>query len=59
MENEEQLWQDPDWNCPSCGFVNRAVRERCRNFNCGKHVDELFPGEGVVVGCFVVAGESK
>lgn len=32
---QEQLWKDPDWNCPQCGFVNRAIRSRCRNFQCG------------------------
>lgn len=30
---EEQLWKDPDWTCPSCQFVNKAIREKCRN--CG------------------------
>jgi hypothetical protein len=32
---EEQLWKDPPWTCPRCGFVNLAIRERCRNFQCG------------------------
>ena len=31
----EQLWMDPDWTCPQCGFVNIAVRSQCRNFTCG------------------------
>lgn len=31
----EQLWKDPDWTCPRCGWVNKAIRERCRNFQCG------------------------
>lgn len=31
---QEQLWQDPDWTCPQCGFVNMAIRSRCRNFKC-------------------------
>ena len=28
-----QLWQDPDWNCPHCKTVNFAIRQRCRS--CG------------------------
>jgi predicted RNA-binding Zn-ribbon protein involved in translation (DUF1610 family) len=43
---------DPDWNCPNCGWTNFAIRVRCRN--CNRHVDELFPGEGQLVGCFVI-----
>jgi hypothetical protein len=39
-EVEEQLWKDPDWTCPSCQFVNFAVRSKCRNCgydsNCGE-----------------------
>jgi hypothetical protein len=31
----EQLWKDPDWKCPRCGWMNKAIRERCRNFDCG------------------------
>ena len=27
----EQLWHDPDWRCPMCGFMNMAIREVCRN----------------------------
>lgn len=34
IELEEQLWHDPDWTCPKCGFVNLAIRDRCRNFEC-------------------------
>lgn len=30
----EQLWKDPDWTCPRCGFVNMAIRSACRNFAC-------------------------
>lgn len=26
----EQLWHEPDWNCPICLSVNRAIRTRCR-----------------------------
>lgn len=36
MENDktkEQLWNDPNWNCPHCKYTNLAVREKCRN--CG------------------------
>jgi hypothetical protein len=29
----EQLWLDPDWTCPHCRFVNRAIRRHCRH--CG------------------------
>jgi hypothetical protein len=32
-EVSEQLWKDPDWNCPNCDFVNFAIRQRCRS--CG------------------------
>ena len=27
-------WNDPEWTCPQCGFVNMGVRVRCRNFHC-------------------------
>jgi len=30
----EQLWKDPDWNCPHCGWTNLAIRSACRNFYC-------------------------
>lgn len=30
IHTEEQLWKDPDWNCPNCMAVNLAIRERCR-----------------------------
>jgi hypothetical protein len=33
IDTENQLWQDPDWNCPHCEAVNRAIREKCRT--CG------------------------
>lgn len=31
----EAPWHDPDWWC-ECGFRNKAIRKRCRNFDCGK-----------------------
>lgn len=27
---EEQLWKDPDWDCPRCQAVNMAIRDKCR-----------------------------
>lgn len=53
-EFDPALAGDPDWNCPSCTWLNSPMRVRCRNPYCRKHVDELFPGEGELVGCFVV-----
>ena len=32
-QTENQLWLDPDWDCPHCRYVNKAIREKCRN--CG------------------------
>jgi hypothetical protein len=33
---EEILWTKiPDWECPRCRFINKAIRSRCRNFECG------------------------
>ncbi len=29
-ETERELWTDPDWDCPRCLSVNRAIRDRCR-----------------------------
>lgn len=29
-QTNEQLWEDPDWDCPRCRSVNFAIRERCR-----------------------------
>ena len=29
----EQLWKDPDWDCPRCKYTNLAIRDACRN--CG------------------------
>lgn len=34
---KEQLWKDPDWQCPNCRFTNLAVRTFCRN--CGYDSD--------------------
>lgn len=28
---QEQLWQQPDWTCTHCAFVNKAIRSVCRN----------------------------
>lgn len=33
IKTEEQLWQDPDWECPRCHYANLAIRAACRN--CG------------------------
>jgi len=49
----EQLWKDPDWTCPKCGWVNMAIRNRCRNFNCD-HDWDVNGGEGILVGIFEV-----
>ena len=46
---------DPDWNCPNCKWVNFAIRARCRN--CGKHTDDLFHGEGSLIGCFEIGDD--
>lgn len=53
MTLREQLWLDPDWNCPACKWNNSAYRTKCRNPECRKHVDDLFPGEGKLIGCYV------
>lgn len=55
-EFDLSLAGDPDWECPRCCWMNYGIRVRCRN--CNRHVDELFPGEGQLVGCFVV-GEGR
>jgi hypothetical protein len=31
---KEQLWKEPDWTCPQCGWTNMAIRSHCRNFDC-------------------------
>lgn len=49
----EQLWNDPDWICPKCEWVNRAIRNRCRNFACD--FDWEKSGEGILVACLEVA----
>jgi len=55
MENQA-LWGDPPWVCKFCGFTNMAVRQHCRNFQCGKHVDLSYPGEvyAVEAACLTV-----
>ncbi len=40
-ETKEHLWtKEANWKCPHCQFMNRAIRERCRNCgydsNCGE-----------------------
>jgi hypothetical protein len=26
VNTQEQLWLDPDWTCPQCGWTNMAIR---------------------------------
>jgi len=33
-ERELDRWNMPDWVC-KCGYTNRAIRSKCRNFTCG------------------------
>jgi hypothetical protein len=56
-ETIEHLWvKSPMWNCPACLFLNRAIRERCRNCsydsNCGEFpwYNPLPPYEGLADG---------
>ncbi len=35
VKKDEALWKAKDWICPRCDFVNKAIRPRCRNFECG------------------------
>lgn len=30
---KEQLWRDPNWKCPRCESVNRAIRHSCGGCN--------------------------
>ena len=30
IQLENQLWQDPNWDCPHCHSTNIAIREHCR-----------------------------
>jgi hypothetical protein len=32
--NNLDRWNMPDWVC-KCGYANRAIRSKCRNFACG------------------------
>jgi hypothetical protein len=45
---------DPPWTCPRCKTVNFGFRKNCRDRACNMSVDEAFPGEGLLVGAFVV-----
>ena len=46
-ETIEQFWKDPDWTCPHCKFVNKAIREKCRN--CAYIGGEVFVFESAIV----------
>lgn len=37
----EQLCKDPDWNCPSCRYVNLAIRDHCRKCRYDSNVGEF------------------
>lgn len=48
LVTEEKLWTDPDWTCPRCNTVNKAIRHGCRECGyvggeCPTHEVEVSP----------------
>lgn len=36
------LWLAPDWVCSTCQWVNKAIRAKCRNFDCNGVRPEVY-----------------